>query len=117
MRWKISHDGHDPRQIDLLAVIVLVITIAAAWFYFAHRSPDDEHRGLHRAEPKRAVVTKNQRPNQRKPRCAGGGGFGFFGRAGGGGGVSADEVVSTGAAPSFGSRTDSSTFELLVRQR
>ena len=36
MRWKISHDGHDPRQIDLLAVIVLVITIAGAWLYFAH---------------------------------------------------------------------------------
>lgn len=36
MRWKISHDGHDPRQIDLLAVIVLVITIAGGWLYFAH---------------------------------------------------------------------------------
>ena len=36
MRWKISHDGHDPRQIDLLAVIALVITIAGAWFYFTH---------------------------------------------------------------------------------
>ena len=23
MRWKISHRGHDPRQIDLLAVIAL----------------------------------------------------------------------------------------------
>jgi hypothetical protein len=39
MRWKISHRDHDPRQIDLLAVIVLVLTIAAAWFYFAHQ-PD-----------------------------------------------------------------------------
>ena len=38
MRWKISHHGHDPRQIDLLAVIVLVLTIAGAWFYFAHQS-------------------------------------------------------------------------------
>ncbi len=36
MRWKISHGGHDPRQVDLLAVIVLVTTIAGAWFYFAH---------------------------------------------------------------------------------
>jgi len=38
MRWKISHHGHDPRQIDLLAVIVLVLTIAGAWFYLAHQS-------------------------------------------------------------------------------
>jgi hypothetical protein len=33
MRWKISH-GHDPRQIDLLAVLVLLIAIIAAWQYF-----------------------------------------------------------------------------------
>jgi hypothetical protein len=32
MRWKISRHGHDPRQIDLLAVIALVIV--AAWRYF-----------------------------------------------------------------------------------
>jgi hypothetical protein len=38
MRWKISHHDHDPRQIDLLAVVVLVLTIAAAWFYFTHQS-------------------------------------------------------------------------------
>jgi hypothetical protein len=38
MRWKISHRGHDPRQIDLLAIIVIVIAIAAAWLYFAHRT-------------------------------------------------------------------------------
>jgi len=37
MRWKISHD-HDPRQIDLLAIIVIVIAVAAAWFYLAHRT-------------------------------------------------------------------------------
>jgi hypothetical protein len=34
MRWKISHHGHDPRQIDLLAVIALIILIIAAWRYF-----------------------------------------------------------------------------------
>jgi hypothetical protein len=33
MRWKISHHGHDPRQIDLLAVIALVVIIVAAWRY------------------------------------------------------------------------------------
>ena len=30
MRWKISHDGHDPRQIDLLAVLALLVVIIAA---------------------------------------------------------------------------------------
>jgi hypothetical protein len=35
MRWKISHDhhrhgGHDPRQIDLIAIAALLIVIVAA---------------------------------------------------------------------------------------
>jgi hypothetical protein len=30
LRWKISRHGHDPRQVDLLAVIALLITIVAA---------------------------------------------------------------------------------------
>jgi hypothetical protein len=30
MRWKISHGGHDPRHIDLLAAVALVIVIVAA---------------------------------------------------------------------------------------
>jgi hypothetical protein len=34
MRWKISHRSHDPRQIDLLAALALVIVIVAAWHYF-----------------------------------------------------------------------------------
>jgi hypothetical protein len=34
MRWKISHHGHDPRQIDLLAVFALLIIIIAAYRYF-----------------------------------------------------------------------------------
>jgi hypothetical protein len=39
MRWKISHHhGHDPRQIDLLAVAALVILVIAAFSYFADRS-------------------------------------------------------------------------------
>ncbi len=29
MRWKISHGGHDPRQIDLIAALALVIVIVA----------------------------------------------------------------------------------------
>ena len=36
MRGKISH--HDPRHIDLLAIIVILIAIAAAYIYFAHRA-------------------------------------------------------------------------------
>ena len=38
MRWKISHHDHDPRQIDLLALAVLIIVIVAAWSYFADNS-------------------------------------------------------------------------------
>ena len=38
MRWKISHRGHDPRQIDLLAVIALLIVITSAYDYFTHDS-------------------------------------------------------------------------------
>ena len=37
MRWKISHHGHDPRQIDLLAVLALLIVIVTAWHYFDRR--------------------------------------------------------------------------------
>ena len=37
MRWKIS-PGHDPRQIDLLTIIVILIAIAAAYVYFTHRA-------------------------------------------------------------------------------
>jgi hypothetical protein len=45
MRWKISHQhrdhgGHDPRQIDLLAIIALLIVIIVAFrFYDANREP------------------------------------------------------------------------------
>ena len=38
MRWKISHDGHDPRQIDLLAVLALLVVIIAAYGYFTHNA-------------------------------------------------------------------------------
>ena len=39
MRWKISRHGHDPRQVDLLAIVALLIAIVAAWIYFADSSP------------------------------------------------------------------------------
>jgi hypothetical protein len=34
MRWKISRHGHDPRQLDLVAVFALLILIVAAWRFF-----------------------------------------------------------------------------------
>jgi hypothetical protein len=34
MRWKISHRGHDPRQMDLIAAVALLILIVAAWWFF-----------------------------------------------------------------------------------
>jgi hypothetical protein len=34
MRWKISHRGHDRRQIDLIAVAALLILIIAACRFF-----------------------------------------------------------------------------------
>jgi hypothetical protein len=46
MRWKISHRGdwkssprgHDPRQIDLIAIFALLIVIIAACRFFESRS-------------------------------------------------------------------------------
>ena len=38
MSWKISPRGHDPRQIDLMAAVALVILIIAAFRFFEGRS-------------------------------------------------------------------------------
>jgi hypothetical protein len=38
MRWRISHRGHDPRHIDLLAALALVIVIIGAWRFFESAS-------------------------------------------------------------------------------
>jgi hypothetical protein len=35
MRWKFSDHGHDPRQIDLMAVIVLLAVSIGAFVYLA----------------------------------------------------------------------------------
>jgi hypothetical protein len=35
MRWKISHHGHDPRQIDLIAVCALLILIITAYRFYS----------------------------------------------------------------------------------
>jgi hypothetical protein len=40
MRWKISHRGHDPRQIDLIAVLALFILIIAACRFFGSGSDE-----------------------------------------------------------------------------
>jgi hypothetical protein len=37
MRWNIRQRDHDPRQIDLLAALALVIAIIAIGCYFDHR--------------------------------------------------------------------------------
>jgi hypothetical protein len=31
MRWKFSPRGHDPRQLDLIAILALLIIIVTAW--------------------------------------------------------------------------------------
>jgi hypothetical protein len=38
MRWKISHWGHDPRRIDLIAIFALLIVIIAACRFFTSGS-------------------------------------------------------------------------------
>ena len=38
MRWRISPHGHDARQIDLLAILALLIIIVSGLLYF-DRSP------------------------------------------------------------------------------
>ena len=35
MRWKIRPSGHDPRQIDLLAVVAMLIVIIAIGHYMS----------------------------------------------------------------------------------
>ena len=37
MRWKISHRGHDPRQVDLIAILALLIIIVAACSIYSER--------------------------------------------------------------------------------
>jgi len=34
MRWKINHREHDPRYVDLMAVLALLILIVAAYRFF-----------------------------------------------------------------------------------
>ena len=34
MRWKTGFGGHDPRHLDLLAIIALAVLVVAVWRYF-----------------------------------------------------------------------------------
>ncbi len=63
MRWKISHRrGHDPRQIDLLAALALLIVIVATWHVLRAAAPKPPSTsGLHRAKPERSLVTRFRR--------------------------------------------------------
>jgi hypothetical protein len=38
MRWKISHRGHDPRQIDLIVMFALLILIVAGCRFLSRGS-------------------------------------------------------------------------------
>jgi hypothetical protein len=53
MRWKISHHGHDPRQIDLLAAIALVIIIISVYSYVESSAPPPNRAAF--IEPSQSV--------------------------------------------------------------
>ncbi len=53
MRWKISHHGHDSRQIDLLAIVALLIVIITAFRYFSDYRPPPSTLGF--IEPSQSV--------------------------------------------------------------
>jgi hypothetical protein len=44
MRWNFSGHGHDPRQVDLFAVIVLILVSVGAYFYFTNSSSPPPNR-------------------------------------------------------------------------
>ncbi|HVX76469.1 MAG TPA: hypothetical protein VHB49_10090 [Bradyrhizobium sp.] len=43
MRWKISGHGHDPRQIDLVAIGILLIAIVTAFLFYEHNPRTPSH--------------------------------------------------------------------------
>jgi hypothetical protein len=55
MRWKISHHGHDPRQIDLLAGVTLLIVIVSAYLYFNYTPPPPPNSSAALLEPSQTV--------------------------------------------------------------
>ena len=67
MRWKISRHGHDPRQIDLLAIVALLIVIAAAYLYFTH-SPQGPNTTAFIVPSQHGPVVKELCGNGSRPR-------------------------------------------------
>ena len=61
MRWKFSGSGHDPRQIDLLAIFALLVIISGAYVYFAHYAATPQNTTAFK--PKRALVDSAQALN------------------------------------------------------
>ena len=53
MRWKISPHGHDVRQIDLLALLALLVVIIVACHYFG-RLPEPRNTAVF-IEPSQSV--------------------------------------------------------------
>lgn len=44
MRWKVSHRGHDPRHVDLIAILALLVIIITAYrFYSDSNSATPSH--------------------------------------------------------------------------
>jgi cell division protein FtsW (lipid II flippase) len=53
MRWKIQRSGHDPRQIDLLAIVVMIVVVIAVGTYLSE--PARTHRTSSFIEPSQSV--------------------------------------------------------------
>jgi hypothetical protein len=53
MRWKIRPSGHDPRQIDLLAVLAILVIIIAIGYYLDE--PTKTHLTSSFIEPSQTV--------------------------------------------------------------
>ena len=53
MRWKIQPSGHDPRQIDLLAVLAMLVVILAVGHYVF--GPAKPHITANFVEPSQSV--------------------------------------------------------------
>ncbi len=124
MRWKISHQnhrhgGHDPRQIDLVAIAALLIVIVAAFRFYSgdpnHPAPPlSSSRARRFAGSELASKHQRQKKNPLGLRPLGGRGFA---RGGLGSTDGADEATSAAPGPSDGNLTDSSRLDSYDRQR
>jgi hypothetical protein len=55
MRWTPSPHGHDPRQIDLLAALALLVIIVAAGHYLLQTEHPKRHFTTNFIEPSQTV--------------------------------------------------------------